>query len=167
MVGLDIAGDESMGEIPAIKEHIMAFQVSCQNTKVFRNLRCIYSVRNQIGNCHLDKNFVLKILLQRAQELGISRTVHAGEAGPAASVHEVSNTYCTKRYSQANSYFSTRHLCFDHSILLNQVILCFYQAIFLLHANRVGHGYHVVGDPELYKYVIEKQVHLEVCKIHC
>ena len=27
VVGLDIAGDESMGEIPAIKEHIMAFQV--------------------------------------------------------------------------------------------------------------------------------------------
>ena len=29
VVGLDIAGDESMGEIPAMKEHIMAFQVSC------------------------------------------------------------------------------------------------------------------------------------------
>lgn len=28
VVGLDIAGDESMGEIPAIKEHIMAFQAS-------------------------------------------------------------------------------------------------------------------------------------------
>ena len=28
VVGLDIAGDESMGEIPAMKEHIMAFQVS-------------------------------------------------------------------------------------------------------------------------------------------
>ncbi|CAB4045252.1 Adenosine deaminase, partial [Paramuricea clavata] len=84
VVGLDIAGDESMGEIPAIKEHIMAFQ--------------------------------------RAQELGIPRTVHAGEAGPAASVHE---------------------------------------AIFLLHANRIGHGYHVLQDPELYKLVIEKQIHLE------
>lgn len=86
VVGLDIAGDESMGEIPAIKEHIMAFQ--------------------------------------RAQELGIPRTVHAGEAGPAASVHE---------------------------------------AIFLLHANRIGHGYHVLQDPDLYKLVIEKQIHLELC----
>ena len=28
VVGLDIAGDESMGEIPAMKEHIMAFQVT-------------------------------------------------------------------------------------------------------------------------------------------
>ena len=36
--------------------------------------------------------------LQRAQELGIPRTVHAGEAGPAASVHEVSEM---KYYSKA------------------------------------------------------------------
>ena len=27
VVGIDLAGDESLGEIPAIKEHIMAFQV--------------------------------------------------------------------------------------------------------------------------------------------
>ena len=38
----------------------------------------------------------------------------------------------------------------------------FFQAIFLLHANRIGHGYHVLGDEDLYKYVIEKQIHLEV-----
>ena len=37
------------------------------------------------------------------------------------------------------------------------------QAIFLLHANRIGHGYHVLQDPELYKLVIEQQIHLEVC----
>lgn len=88
VVGIDLAGDESLGEIPAIKDHIVAFQ--------------------------------------RAAILGISRTVHAGEAGPAASVHE---------------------------------------AIFLLHANRIGHGYHVLGDEDLYKYVIEKQIHLELCPI--
>ncbi|XP_028404296.1 adenosine deaminase-like [Dendronephthya gigantea] len=86
VVGLDIAGDESLGEIPAIKQHIMAFQ--------------------------------------RAQELGIPRTVHAGEAGPAASVHE---------------------------------------AIFLLHADRIGHGYHVLENPELYQLVIDRQIHLELC----
>lgn len=47
VVGLDIAGDESMGEIPAMKEHILAFLVpsiyllltlhcctQCQNTYV-------------------------------------------------------------------------------------------------------------------------------------
>ena len=41
----------------------------------------------------------------------------------------------------------------------------FLQAIFLLHANRVGHGYHVVQSAELYNYVIDKQIHLEVCEI--
>ena len=29
------------------------------------------------------------MFIKRAKELGIHRTVHAGEAGPAASVHEV------------------------------------------------------------------------------
>ncbi|XP_046864517.1 adenosine deaminase-like isoform X2 [Xenia sp. Carnegie-2017] len=86
VVGLDIAGDESMGEIPAMKEHVLAFR--------------------------------------RAKELGIHRTVHAGEAGPAASVHE---------------------------------------AIFLLHAERIGHGYNVLQDPALYKLVINKKIHLELC----
>ena len=43
--------------------------------------------------------------------------------------------------------------------------LFFLQAIFLLHANRVGHGYHVVQSAELYNYVIDKQIHLEVCEI--
>ena len=55
-------------------------------------------------DCAPAKNFVImlknvfKILPQRAQELGISRTVHAGEAGPAASVHEVSDDLLTQLF---------------------------------------------------------------------
>ncbi|EDO45463.1 predicted protein [Nematostella vectensis] len=50
VVGIDLAGDESLGETPATKNHVMAFE--------------------------------------EARRVGIHRTVHAGEAGPAASVRE-------------------------------------------------------------------------------
>ncbi|XP_046864518.1 adenosine deaminase-like isoform X3 [Xenia sp. Carnegie-2017] len=127
VVGLDIAGDESMGEIPAMKEHVLAFRVpsiyllltlhcctQCQNTHVPKfSLKIIF-----LFNCHN-----IFVFIKRAKELGIHRTVHAGEAGPAASVHE---------------------------------------AIFLLHAERIGHGYNVLQDPALYKLVINKKIHLEV-----
>ncbi|XP_031556443.1 adenosine deaminase-like [Actinia tenebrosa] len=86
VVGIDLAGDESQGEVPAVKDHVMAFE--------------------------------------EARRLGIHRTVHAGEAGPAASVRE---------------------------------------ALDQLHAERIGHGYHILEDPVLYDQVIERGIHLEVC----
>ena len=34
-----------------------------------------------------------------------------------------------------------------------------------LHAERIGHGYNVVYDSEVYRYVREKGVHFEGCPI--
>uniref|UniRef100_A0A8C0UCB0 Adenosine deaminase n=2 Tax=Cyanistes caeruleus TaxID=156563 RepID=A0A8C0UCB0_CYACU len=61
---------------------------------------------------------------EEAERCGIHRTVHAGEAGPAAMVKE---------------------------------------AVYVLKAERVGHGYHVVEDPELYKELLKTKMHFEVC----
>ncbi|KAM3918348.1 adenosine deaminase-like [Leptodactylus fuscus] len=54
----------------------------------------------------------------------IHRTVHAGEAGPAAVVKE---------------------------------------AVELLKAERIGHGYHTVEDPALYKRLLQMDMHFEMC----
>ncbi|XP_020610606.1 adenosine deaminase-like isoform X2 [Orbicella faveolata] len=86
VVGIDLAGDESLGEIPAMKGHVIAFK--------------------------------------EARRLNIHRTVHAGEAAPADSVKE---------------------------------------ALDILHAERIGHGYHVLEDNALYKRIIDERIHLEVC----
>lgn len=86
VVGIDLAGDEILGEIPAMKGHINAFK--------------------------------------EARQLKIHRTVHAGEAAPAASVKEALN---------------------------------------ILHAERIGHGYHVLEDDMLYRRIIDENIHLEAC----
>ncbi len=59
-----------------------------------------------------------------ARDLGLRRTVHAGEAGPAANVRE---------------------------------------ALDLLFAERIGHGYHIVEDPAIYERVRRERVPLECC----
>jgi len=61
---------------------------------------------------------------QSATNLGIHRTVHAGETGPAEMVR---------------------------------------RAIELYHAERIGHGYHVLEDQEVYKLVLDQGIHLENC----
>ncbi|XP_057892281.1 adenosine deaminase-like [Melospiza georgiana] len=61
---------------------------------------------------------------EEAERCGIHRTVHAGEAGPAAMVKE---------------------------------------AVYVLKTERVGHGYHVLEDPELYKQLLKTKMHFEVC----
>ncbi|NXY38817.1 ADA deaminase, partial [Pomatorhinus ruficollis] len=40
---------------------------------------------------------------------------------------------------------------------------CALQAVYVLKAERVGHGYHVVEDPELYKELLKIKMHFEVC----
>ncbi|OXB54960.1 hypothetical protein ASZ78_006124 [Callipepla squamata] len=60
---------------------------------------------------------------EEAERCGIHRTVHAGEAGPAAMVKE---------------------------------------AVYLLKAERIGHGYHVLEDPELYRELLRTKMHFEV-----
>ncbi|KJE94453.1 adenosine deaminase [Capsaspora owczarzaki ATCC 30864] len=61
---------------------------------------------------------------QFAKEQSIRRTVHAGEAGPAANVSE---------------------------------------ALDVLHAERIGHGYHIIDDQQVYERVKRDLVHLECC----
>lgn len=39
---------------------------------------------------------------------------------------------------------------------------CALQAVYVLKAERVGHGYHVVEDPELYKELLKIKTHFEV-----
>lgn len=61
---------------------------------------------------------------QRAKELGIHRTVHAGEDGPAANVKI---------------------------------------AVDKLGAERIGHGYRVIEDENIYSECKAKNIHFEVC----
>jgi len=63
-------------------------------------------------------------VFNEAKELGIHRTVHAGEVGPAK---------------------------------------CVEQALTKLHAERIGHGYRVLEDEELYAKCLKDNVHFEVC----
>lgn len=61
---------------------------------------------------------------QLAKELGIHRTVHSGEDGPASNV----------RY-----------------------------AVEQLYAERIGHGYHVLHDVNIYQMVRDRKIHFEAC----
>ncbi|XP_062445049.1 adenosine deaminase isoform X2 [Rhea pennata] len=38
-----------------------------------------------------------------------------------------------------------------------------YEAVYLLKTERIGHGYHVLEDPELYKELLRTKMHFEVC----
>ncbi|KAG8447060.1 hypothetical protein GDO86_014491 [Hymenochirus boettgeri] len=61
---------------------------------------------------------------KEAEQCGIHRTVHAGEAGPASEVRE---------------------------------------AVDVLNAERIGHGYHAIEDPELYSRLLKMDMHFEMC----
>jgi adenosine deaminase len=61
---------------------------------------------------------------KRAKELGILRTVHAGESGGPENV---------------------------------------VTAVEVLHANRIGHGYHIVDDEAIYEKMKKLGMHFEVC----
>ena len=63
-------------------------------------------------------------VFNEARDLGIHRTVHAGEVGPAK---------------------------------------CVEQALDVLHAQRIGHGYRVLEDEELYARCLRDRVHFETC----
>lgn len=63
-------------------------------------------------------------LFDKAKKLGIGRTVHAAESGPAEQV-----TFALDK----------------------------------LHADRIGHGYRICFDQNVYKRVKQEKVHLECC----
>ena len=67
---------------------------------------------------------IMMKVFTEAAELGIHRTVHAGEVGPAK---------------------------------------CVQQALDVLKAQRIGHGYRVLEDEELYQRCLRDKVHFEVC----
>jgi len=67
---------------------------------------------------------VTRSVFSRAVDLGIHRTAHAGEVGPAK---------------------------------------CVQQALDTLHVERVGHGYRVLEDEQLYQRCLREQVHFETC----
>ena len=37
-----------------------------------------------------------------------------------------------------------------------------FKALDVLHAERIGHGYHAIEDDALYKRIIDEGIHLEV-----
>lgn len=41
------------------------------------------------------------------------------------------------------------------------------QAVYLLKAERIGHGYHVLEDPELYRELLKTRMHFEVRPRRC
>ena len=43
----------------------------------------------------------------------------------------------------------------------------FVEALDILHAERIGHGYHVIQDAELYRRTVKERIHLEVRKRNC
>ena len=65
-----------------------------------------------------------KAAFEKAKQLNIHRTIHAGEMGPATNV-----AYAVKK----------------------------------LHAERIGHGYHVVQDRAIYDMCRDRDVHFETC----
>ncbi|VDN20776.1 unnamed protein product [Dibothriocephalus latus] len=46
----------------------------------------------------------------------------------------------------------------------NGVAAAVTEALEEMHAERIGHGYHILDDPVVYKTVREKNVHFEVCQ---
>lgn len=63
-------------------------------------------------------------IFDQALKLGVRRTVHAGESGPAQQVSFAIDT---------------------------------------LHAERIGHGYRICSDKDVYNRVKNEQIHLECC----
>ena len=78
-------------------------------------------------------------VFQEAAKRGIHRTVHAGESGGPREIFRVGGR------AKATS---------------SRV-----QALTEMHAERIGHGYRVMMDPELYRerFLDRRDTHLEAC----
>lgn len=55
-------------------------------------------------------------------------------------------------------------LLYQHLIEGSSYFNLFSKALDILHAERIGHGYHVLEDNALYKRIIDERIHLEVSK---
>lgn len=87
---------------------------------------------------------------QEAVKSGIHRTVHAGEAGSAEVVKEVSRAV------------GCGTLLPNSTAPLTGLLSASLQAVDRLKAERVGHGYHTLDDEALYNRLREKNMHFEV-----
>ena len=120
---------------------------------------------------------------QEAQKNGLHITAHAGESGPAANVKLVCLCERWGRDALAGLLFHSDSFvsilaglpwrpCWfvseADSIALFTTTLCVLfspsssQAIEVLGATRIGHGYHCVEDPQVIRLIKEKNIHLEV-----
>lgn len=77
---------------------------------------------------------------------GIHRTVHAGESGTSADVKHVSFGWF---------YFVLLFTSDDNM----------FQALDVMCAERIGHGYHALDDAALYARMRANNIHFEVCPI--
>ena len=68
VVGIDLAGDEILGEIPAMKGHINAFKVCCKLKP------CIYLLRPMVAIAHGEKYIPSNTLVQHCQILLFGKT---------------------------------------------------------------------------------------------
>lgn len=51
----------------------------------------------------------------------------------------------------------------QHIHLINSQGLLYVQAVDLYHAERIGHGYHVVDSDAAYKLCMDRGIHFECC----
>lgn len=68
VVGIDLAGDEIQGEIPAMKGHINAFKVCCKLKP------CIYLLRPMVAIAHREKYIPSNTLVQHCQIVLFGKT---------------------------------------------------------------------------------------------
>ena len=52
-------------------------------------------------------------------------------------------------------------------VINKSLFFVFVEALDILHAERIGHGYHVIQDAELYRRTVKERIHLEVRKRNC
>ena len=68
VVGIDLAGDEILGEIPAMKGHINAFKVCCKLKP------CIYLLRPMVAIAHREKYIPSNTLVQHCHIVLFGKT---------------------------------------------------------------------------------------------
>ncbi|EYB88674.1 hypothetical protein Y032_0243g3493 [Ancylostoma ceylanicum] len=93
------------------------------------------------------------VMFQQAFKRGIHRTVHAGESGGAKEVVKVYFLNSSQEY---------KGLLLSY---LQHAKSCSVQAINDMHAERIGHGYRVMQQPDMYKkyFLDDQRIHLEAC----
>lgn len=88
---------------------------------------------------------------QEAARCGVHRTVHAGEVGPPSVVKEVRPLDDRRKNAPAA----------NEDPPVTPALLLF-QAVEVLKAERVGHGYRTLEDQSLYRKLLAQNMHFEV-----